>query len=155
MKKTQPKPQNEIVDKVTLRGEFSLVVKDKSGNVVETYEDKNLIVNLAKTSLAKLIGNAGGGKEVTKIAFGTSNIAPDVADTVITNAIVKNLGAATFPEFNSVSFPWTLDYAEGNGVSIAEFGLLSSDTSLFARKTRTAIAKTSDLLLSGVWKIVF
>jgi hypothetical protein len=159
MQKTDIKPATgkaQISDRLlTLRGEFSMVVKDKSGKIVDKYEDKNLIVNLAKTALARLLSGGGAGREVTKIAFGTSSIAPDVADTVITNAVTKNLDGFTFPEFNSVSFAWTLDYAEGNGINIAEFGLLSSDSSLFARKTRTAIAKSSDLLLTGIWKIVF
>jgi hypothetical protein len=143
--------KNALNDRATGKAQIS----DQSGKVLEKYEDKNLIVNLAKTSLARLLAGDGANKQVTRIAFGTSSIAPDVADTVITNAIQKNVDGFTYPEFNSVSFGWTLDYSEGNGISIAEFGLLSGDTSLFARKTRTAIAKTADLLLTGVWKIVF
>lgn len=138
-----------------MRGEFSLTVRNKAGEIVEEYVDKNLIVNLSKSSLARLLSGEGTGKQVTKIAFGTSSIAPDVADTVITNAVVKDLDGFTYPEFNSVAFAWTLGYGDANGVNIVEFGLLSLDSSLFARKTRTAIAKTDDLLLTGTWKIVF
>lgn len=148
-------PKATIADKVTLRGEFLMIVKDKSGKILEKYEDKNLIVNLAKTSLCRLLAGDGAAKHVTRIAFGTSSIAPDVADTVITNSTTKNVTGFSYPEFNSVAFDWVLDYSEANGLSIAEFGLLCADTTLFARKTRTAIAKTSDLQLTGTWKIVF
>jgi hypothetical protein len=152
----RPAPLAQMIDRVgALRGEFTLTITDRSGKVVEQYEDKNLIVNLAKSTLAALIGAGNGAKRISKIAFGTSSIAPDVADTVITNSISKTVDGVTYPEFNSASFAWTLDYAEANGVNIAEFGLLTVDDSLFARKTRTAIAKTADLRLTGVWKIVF
>jgi hypothetical protein len=145
-----------ILDRVgQLRGDFTLIVSDRSGNVVEKYEDKNLIVNLAKSTLANLIGAGNGNKRISKIAFGTSSIAPDVSDTVITNSISKALDGVEYPEFNSAAFEWSLDYTEGNGINIAEFGLLTVDDSLFARKTRTAIAKTADLRLTGIWKILF
>lgn len=148
--------KKEPIDKLQqLKGEFSFTVRDKSGKIIEKYEDKNLIVNAARTSLAQLISNAGPNKYISKIAFGTSGISPDISDTVITNAVIKAVDGVTYPEFNSASFSWTLDYGDANGLNIAEFGLLSNDLTLFARKTRTAIAKTSDLQLQGVWKIVF
>lgn len=154
--KATDKPQAIAADKFpTFRGEFSLVIRDKSGKIIETYVDKNLIVNGSKTAVARLLDGSNPNKRVTKIAFGTSNIAPDISDTVITNAVIKTLSGSTYPEFNSIQFAWILDYAEGNGLSISEFGLLCEDTTLFARKTRTAIAKTADLQLTGVWKIVF
>lgn len=144
-----------MTETVPCKGEFLLIIRDKSGKIIETYEDKNLIVNAARTALAALISASGTNKQITKIAFGTSGISPDVGDTVITNAVVKAVDGVTNPEFNSASFAWTLDYIDANGISIAEFGLLCNDTTLFARKTRTAIAKTADLQLTGIWKIVF
>lgn len=149
-------PGAVIADRVgSLRGEFTLEIRDRSGRVIEKYEDKNLIVNGSKTALARLLDGSNAGKRVTKIAFGTNATAPDISDTTITGAVIKNLTGSTYPEFNSVQFSWLLDFVDGNGLNIAEFGLLCDDGSLFARKTRTAIAKTSDLQLIGAWKIVF
>lgn len=143
------------VETVKVRGEFSLVVRNKRGRIVERYSGKNLIVNLAKSSLASLLGAGGSTKNINTIAFGTNGTAPDVADTVITGAVTKGMTGITYPEFNSVLFAWTLTTAEGNGTAIAEFGLLSVDGTLFARKTRSVINKTSDLSFSGTWKIIF
>jgi hypothetical protein len=144
------------VDRVVpIRGEFSLTIRDRSGKIVEEYVDKNLIVNGSKTALARLLDGSNNAKRVTKIAFGTNATAPDISDTTITGAVIKNLTGSTYPEFNSVQFSWVLDFLDAVGVNIAEFGLLCDDGSLFARKTRTAIAKTSDLQLQGAWKIVF
>lgn len=145
-----------VADRVgALRGEFTLQIRDRSGKIIEEYVDKNLIVNGAKTALARLLDGSNNAKRVTKIAFGTSTTPPDIADTTITGAVIKNVTGATYPEFNSIQFSWVLDYLDANGMSIAEFGLLCDDGSLFARKTRTAIAKTNDLQLLGAWKIVF
>lgn len=141
---------------IQCRGEFSLVVRNKKGKIIERYFDKNLIVNLAKTTLASLIGGTGGAtKNINTIAFGTNGTAPDVADTAITGAVTKGMSGITFPEFNSVLYSYSLGLTEGNGVAIAEFGLLSVDGTLFARKTRSVINKTSDLQFTGTWKIIF
>lgn len=147
----------DYLEIVKVRGEFSLIVRNKRGQIVERYSDKNLIVNLAKSSLASLLGAGGSTKNINTIAFGTNGTAPDVADTVITGAVTKGIsgGSITYPEFNSVQFAWTLGLSEGNGVAIAEFGLLSVDGTLFARKTRSVINKTADLSFSGTWKIIF
>jgi hypothetical protein len=145
-----------MLDKLTnLRGEFSLIARDKSGKIVEEYHDKNLIVNVGKTSLARLLGGGGSGKFINRIAFGTNGLSPEISDTIITNSVTRVIDGVTYPEFNSVAIAWTLPYAIANGLSIAEFGLLSQDDTLFARKTRTPIAKTIDLQLTGVWKIIF
>src|SRR5690348_5673449 len=106
---------------IQCRGEFVLVVRNKKGKIVERFAEKNLIVNLAKTSLASLIGGTGANKNINTIAFGTNGTAPDVADTAITGAVTKAMGSITFPEFNSVLYSWSLGLAEANGVAIAEF----------------------------------
>ncbi len=146
----------EKAEIVQLRGEFSLVVRNKKGKIIERYFDKNLIVNLAKTSLAHLLGEGGITKNITTIAFGTNGTAPDVSDTAITGAVTKSIaGSISYPEFNSVLFGYTLALSEANGLAIAEFGLLSADGTLFARKTRAVINKTSDIQFTGTWKIIF
>lgn len=143
------------VEIISLRGEFELTIKNALGKIIEKYCDKNLIVNVAKTSLAKLLAGDGANKNITKISFGTNAVAPDVADTDITGAFTKAIGAISYPEYNSVLFNYSLGLAENNGMDIVEFGLVSNDNSLFARKTRSIITKTSDLQFSGTWKIIF
>lgn len=143
------------VETIKVRGEFTLVIRDKAGKLVERFSEKNLIVNLAKTTLATLLGAGGSTKNINTIAFGTSATAPDIADTTITGAVTKLVSSVTYPEFNSVLFNWVLGLTEGNGVAIAEFGLLSVDGTLFARKTRSVINKTADLSFAGSWKIIF
>lgn len=142
-------------DSVRVKGIFRLVVR-RQGELVEDYEDRNLVVDVARVALARLVSGDAAAAPINRIGFGTSNAAPDPADTALTNQLLKAVDGHTFPASGEVQFTWSLGTSEGNGMSIAEFGLICTDGSLFARKNRaTAIAKDSDITLSGTWTIQF
>lgn len=134
-------------------GMFHVDVIDSAGNVIEVYEEKNLVVTLGKTNVTKLLGGDAAGKKISKIAIGTSNTAPAITDTTLTGMFSKNITSVSYPDSNSVLFSWTLETTEGNGITIREFGLLNDDGVLCARKVRTDIVKTSAVKLVGSWKI--
>lgn len=128
----------------------------RGGKLIETYEDKNLVVDLSKQQLARLIGGDVTNRSITKIGFGTNGTAPAAGNTTLTDAYVKLLGGVSYPATNSVEFAFTLGTTEANGKSIMEFGLFTGGDVLFARKTRLgAIVKDSDLSLAGSWRINF
>lgn len=136
-------------------GIFSLEVW-RRGELIEVYEDENLVVDASKQQLARLIGGDVTNRSITKIGFGTSGTAPAAGNTTLTGAYVKALGSITYPTTNSVQFAFTLGTSEANGLSIMEFGLFTAGDILFARKTRAgAIVKDSDLSISGTWRINF
>jgi hypothetical protein len=137
-----------------LKGSFYLEII-KNGEIVEKYEDNNLVVNTGRTAVMELLGAADPDKQLTQIAFGTNGTAPAGTDTAITGAFTKNLGTVTYPTATSVKFDWTLGALEGNGIAITEVGLLCFDGTLFARKTREVINKNSDIILNGSWIISF
>lgn len=143
------------MDKINLTGVFVLTITDAAGNVLEQYEDKNLVVNGGRAAVMALLGAGDTDKQLTKLAVGTNPTAPTGADTAITGAFTKALGAVTYPTVSSVQFAWTLGAGEANGINIAEFGLLCDDLTLFARKVRAVIAKNSDIILNGSWTISF
>ena len=127
----------------------------KNGIVIEKYKDNNLVVNNGRQSVMQLLGSADSNKRIAKIAFGTNGTSPIGTDTAITGSFIKNLGAVTYPTISSVKFEWTLGALEGNGIAIAEVGLLCFDSTLFARKTREIINKNSDIILNGSWVLSF
>lgn len=142
-------------DVVRVKGVFAMKIY-RRGNLVEEYVDENLVVNVARVALARLVSGDVAGSPITQIGFGTSGTAPAGGDTALTSQLLKALDGHTFPETGQVQFSWTLGTTEGNGKNIAEFGLVCADGSLFARKTRTAaLAKDSDISLSGTWTIQF
>lgn len=136
------------------RGEFRLRIF-RAGRLIEDYVDRNLVVDAAKTSHAKLIGGDGSGKTITKIAFGTSGAGPYPADTAVTGGLSKLLSGHDYPAAGQVRFSWTLAANEAVGTTIREFGLICSDGTLYARKTRSGIEKTDDMTLEGSWTILF
>ncbi len=124
------------------------------------FADYNVIVNNGRAQVARLIGNDTTNRPVTKIGFGVGASAAVATDSALTTPFIKAITTAvpgtgvTYPVATSTKFSWTLENAEGNGLNITEFGLYSNDgTTLFARKVRSAIAKTSAIRLVGTWTI--
>lgn len=138
-----------------LKGKVEIFVMDLKGNILEHYVDANLVVNSGRAAVMNLLGSGSSAKQLTKLAVGTNGTAPNGSDTAITGAYTKALGAVSYPTVSSVRFDWSLGAGEANGMSIAEFGLLCTDNTLFARKTREVINKNSDIILNGNWVISF
>ncbi len=160
------------------RGLFKMTQR-RNGRIIERYEDHNLIVNNAKLLMAHLIGGDTTGKSITNIAFGTNGTAPTPDDSMNTHPFSKAVSGVTYPGFLSeevnwgpvlglpsdlitewtgyqVQFDWVLLTSEDNGHAICEFGLLSGNQTLFARKTRNnPIHKAPDISIEGSWIITF
>lgn len=141
-------------DAQALKGELVVRVW-RRGELLATYADRNMIMLAAKDALARLIAGDGAGKTVTKIGFGTDGRGPSPDDAALTGAYVKALTGHAYPEVGQVRFDWRLDTTEANGMGIREFGLITADDVLFARKTRAVIEKDSDISLDGTWTIIF
>jgi hypothetical protein len=147
---------HKMKESINLKGIFVLqIICAHTGAILEEYEDRNLVVNTGRTAVMLLLGSAASTKQLTKLSVGTNGTAPNGSDTAITGAFTKALGAVSYPTISSVSFDWTLGAGEANGIAIREFGLLCSDNTLFARKTRELINKNSDIILNGKWTISF
>jgi len=139
-----------------LKGLFYLeVICAKTGDILEKYQDNNLVVNGGRTAVVSLLGAGGTTKQLTKISVGTNGTAPVGTDTDITGAFTKSLGTVSYPSISSVKFEFQLGSTEANGIGIREFGIVCSDDTLFARKTREIINKNSDIILNGSWTISF
>lgn len=139
-----------------LRGIFALtVIHATTGCVLETYEDRNLVVNGGRTAVMQLLGAGNTDKQLTKLSVGTNGTQPVGTDAAITGAFTKALGAVTYPTISSVKFDFQLGAGDANGIGIREFGLVCEDGTVFARKVRELINKNSDIILNGSWTISF
>ena len=147
-------PGLRLLDKGGVAGIFRLRIY-RSGILVEEWEDRNLIVDDAKGQMARLVAGDAAGRHISKIAFGTNGNSPNPFDDAITNQFARPV-SAFHCESDRVMFDWELPVAEGNGMAIREFGLLTEDGKLFARKTRNnPIQKAPDISLEGQWAILF
>lgn len=140
------------------RGPRGLFVLDvyRRGELIERYEDKNLIVDGSKQVHAKLIGGSVANQSIAKFGVGTSGTAPANGNTSLTNSYIKAIDSVTYPQTNQASFAFSLGTAEANGLAIIEFGLFTTAGTLYARKVRSAaLNKDTDISFAGTWTISF
>lgn len=143
-----------LTDQETIQGVFTLQIV-KNGDIIEQFEEQNLIVNGAKNQLARLVGGAMTGRNITHIGFGIGTNAANPNDTGLSNGFFKPVTSISYPTTGQVAFTWSLSTAEANGLAITEFGLRCADNTLFSRKTRAAINKSDDISITGTWTIIF
>ena len=141
-------------DKFQLRGDFEIRVF-KNGIEVEHYRDSNMIMDSARDALARLVGGKGSGKTITRIGVGVNGDGPNPEDSELKNAYIKNISDASFPGIGEVCFSFSIGRGEANGKGLREFGLICSDGTLFARRTRGLIEKEDDIEINGTWTIRF
>lgn len=128
----------------------------RRGELVEVYEDKNLIVDGARLTMARLLGGDVTNRSITQIGFGIGTSAPAAGNTGLTGAFLKPTDGVSYPASNQVRFAFSLGTTEFNGQPISEFGLFTAGGTLYARKVRAApLNKDTDLSFSGTWTITF
>lgn len=136
-------------------GHFKLLVW-RNGRLVETWEEKNIIVTGSKAVLAHLIGGDTTSKTISQIGFGTGTGAAAAGNSTLTSPFLKSFDTVSYPAAGQTQFNFSLASTEDNGVAISEFGLLTGDGTLFARKVRSApLNKASDISLTGAWTVTF
>ena len=148
------------MDKIKVSGEFSMNVFkiiDGKKHLIESFVDKNLVVDVGKWCLCRVISNLQDCY-VNQIGFGEGTSAPDVGDTGLTATYwIRPITSATHSTpTNEVIFNWILPSSEANGIAISEYGLFANGDYLFSRKLGTqVINKEEDIILDGTWKIIF
>jgi hypothetical protein len=147
--------KTKIMETAAMCGVFRMRIY-RRGTLIEKYEDHNLIVDGARTAMARLVAGNGTGKNIDRIAFGINGGMPNPSNTSIVSPFTKNFDRISYPASNQVEFSWSLATTEANGKAISEFGLLCADNTLFSRKNRgTPINKDSDIAIEGQWVIIF
>ena len=149
-------------NKIKISGKFHMdVFKLINGekHLIESYDDNNLVVNTGKWCLVRMISYPWQQVKyiISRIAFGEWTAIPTIHDTLtpfINNGFIKNIIDYEHTSQTEVIFNWELSALEANGMTIAEYGLATTDY-LFARVVRTAIQKEADIIIEGKWTIIF
>lgn len=171
-----------LVDAPGLRGDLSIYRRDaRSGQLLDFWEKKNVIVYDAGVSLARLIApNAAFGatiqqeSQIKSMRFGTSNVAPQRSDVAL-GAEASVAGVPIRIQFldadrvhggaGVVEFVALLDSATGNGVTFREAALFTRGTAddpqtttsstMFSRQVFPDQPKTGIIELEFRWRITF
>ena len=120
-------------DGMKVRGHCSWVVKDKTGNVVETGKGENLIMTAGLGEIVKLCGQGLSGTKFTALALGTSaatNTNP--AQTTLTAEITDTglaRAAATVSQETTTTLQLLYEWTASGAKTIQEIGIFNNATS--------------------------
>lgn len=133
-------------------GVLHLIAYDQQGRELWSLQQSNQIVNGAYEIAAEALAGLPNAA-ISKVAAGTNGTAPTENDTSITDPTIVDVQTVEYPAPDTVRFNFTFGYMDAAGKSIAEFGLLTTDGRLFARKVRQPIEKTEYMTIKGSWEI--
>jgi hypothetical protein len=127
------------------------------GSLVDEWTDDNLVVSGAATVTAHLVGGSVSGNSVTRVGFGSSTLPAAPGNTGLSlDALTKSVDGVSYPNPGQVAFAVSLGLGEANGLSLAEYGLLTAGGTLFARLVRAApVVKDLSLSIQSVWTLTF
>ena len=135
-----------------IHGALKLTAYDQFGRELWEKSDHNQIVIGAYTITAEALAGVEAAK-ITQVAAGTNGTAPVEGDDRITDPSIVPIQTIEYPRKGVVRFNFTFGYSDAVGKSICEFGLLTADGRLFARKVRAPIDKSKYLSIVGSWEI--
>lgn len=115
----------------------------RNGNVVEIFNDHNLVVDAGRELMALIMA----GKQttsITKIGVGTGITPEMVKDTGLTDCVYIPLTARS-TDGKTARFDFAIGTDQANGLNIHEFGLFAENGIMFSRRVRD---KEKDLVRS-------
>jgi hypothetical protein len=106
--------------------------------------------------MAHLVAGDVEGRSINRIALGTNDDVALLADTDIADAFIKEIDGFEYPAIDRVKINWKILQGEANGMAIREFGLLTENGALFARRVRDKpLNKEVDISIEGEWIVIF
>lgn len=144
----------EGVDFAQLSGEVELIHRDKDGNIIDKQKIKNLIVNVGKEYVAKLI-NGVVTDPFTYIQIGTGTTAPVSTNTTLETFYAEGSAACSYEADYKARFAYTFNFTES--VTITESGIFdglqATSPHMLSRRTFTGKAMSATESLEVIWTI--
>jgi hypothetical protein len=113
-------------DNFGLRGDVTLILRDKDGNIIDKREIENTIVDGGFDFICDVIGNTTQPNDMAWTGIGTGTSAVTTADTIIETEVTRVANVYAHSTGTKV-FTMTADYGAGVGTgAITESGLLNA-----------------------------
>ena len=146
----------EIVDTLTVRGHFQLLVTDHRTGRTRVHADQpNLVTDLGRQMIRDIL--LSGGFPPTAIALGTDSTTPAVGDTSLGTEVFRGEISRGLELGTAARFYLLLGTGDANGNTLREAGLtdstVASQGNLLAHVTFADYAKTSASSATVVWTI--
>ena len=143
-----------INDKLKLRGDVALVLKDKDGNIKDSREIHNLVVSTGLTFIcSRMAGTSAGVMSHMALGSGTTAAAAGQTDLVSILGSREALDS-TSASSNTVTYVSSFEAGEGTG-AVTEAGIFngSSGSTMLCRTVFPAVNKQADDTMSVTWSI--
>jgi len=118
-------------NKLVIRGNYLVEVRDKNGKVIDKAESSNLIVNDGLERVAKLI-NGVSSTDFSYIGIGTGSTSPTNSDTALEAEITKeqadDTGGSYEADYKAI-FEKTFTFGSGESYAITEAGVFDGSGS--------------------------
>ena len=123
----------------------------KTGELLDKIQRHNLATLSGRNLIRDLLnGNVVPG--LNYFAVGTGIVVPAATDIALGVEIIRDLFTSTTKTDGSLNIKYYLTSGNANGSSLTEAGLFSN-TTLFARLTHAAIAKTANIAVTYSWDV--
>ena len=132
----------------------------KNGELIDIYNDHNLVVNGGRKRLAQLAAGLSTDY-ITMIGVGSGETQENEFDASLTDQQLFEIqGFDDTPAVTldglDVIFAFHIKQSEANGLMIHELGLFCSDGVMFSHRVRRGgIFKEEDIELKGTWTLHF
>jgi len=143
-----------INDKLKLRGDVALVLKDKDGNVKDSREIHNLVVSTGLTFIcSRMAGTSAGVMSHMALGSGTTAVSASQTDLVSILGSREALDS-TSASSNTITYVSSFEAGEGTG-AVTEAGIFNASSSgtMLCRTVFPAVNKQADDTMSVTWTI--
>ena len=143
-----------INDKLKLRGDVALVLKDKDGNIKDSREIHNLVVSTGLTFIcSRMAGTSAGVMSHMALGSGTTAAAAGQTDLVSILGSREALDS-TSASSNTITYVSSFEAGEGTG-AVTEAGVFNASSSgtMLCRTVFPAVNKQADDTMSVTWTI--
>ena len=114
--------------KIFLSGHGYFELRKKDGTIIESWEQKNMIVTAGLVQTAKLI-NGVDTVYFRAIAIGTGITGPAIGNTALGTEVARKLATLTYEATGKAVFEKTFDFGSGESYAITEAGAFNNSTS--------------------------
>jgi len=143
-----------IKDTLKLKGELTIVVKDKDGKVKDTRNEKNLVVNSGLAYIcSRMVSTSATAMTHMAVGSGTTAATGSQTDLVSILGSRETLDSSTSSD-NTVTYVSSFEAGDGTG-AITEAGIFNAatDGTMLCRTVFPVVNKGANDTMSITWTI--
>jgi hypothetical protein len=146
-----------INENLKLSGQLNIVLKDKDGNVKDSREVKNLVVNKGLAYIAsRMVGTSKSVMSHMALGSGTTAAAAGQTDLVSMLGSREALDSTTISGTNSEKVVYVSSFEAGDATgAVTEAGIFNASTAgdMLCRTVFSVVNKAADDTMSVTWTI--